>query len=267
MTDTTHDRVYTEEEIGRILKEAASLQGREGSRPITGLSLAELQELARESGIDPGYVESAALALADRSDQGAGSVLGGPLELTVRRRIPGQVSEETFARMVSEARRRLRRTGTTSGAGSTREWSAPSQLGASTSITLREADDHTDLEIYWTESQVLPIPFIVVPLIGIVVWLGIILNDMGLTGLAAASAIAAMLLVYTVAPLLAFRGITKSQRRTIHSLADRITGLAREAGSVEPSSVEHAAHPVPLVDLDEEPPQPSPSAAPRARSR
>jgi hypothetical protein len=266
MQDTAHDRVYSEEEIGRILKEAASLQDREGTRPTTGLSLIELQQLARDTGIDPRHVESAALALADRSDQDTGTLLGGPLQMTMRRRIKGSVSQETFARMVSEARRMLRRTGTTSEAGAIREWSAPSQIGASTSLTLREFDDHTDIEIFWTESQLLPIPFIAVPVIGIVVWLGIILNDMALTGLTAAAAIATMLLLYTLSPLLVFRSITRNQRRTIRKLTDRVTDLAQEAVSSEPAKLSTHESEGPLISFDAEPPEQVPSRSVRERS-
>ena len=52
MPEDVHERVYSKEEIGRILKEAASRQDTEGNRAVTGLSLAELQQLARDSGID-----------------------------------------------------------------------------------------------------------------------------------------------------------------------------------------------------------------------
>lgn len=270
MPDTSNDRVYSEEEIGRILKQAATLQQTEGSRSVTGLSLTELKQLARESGLDPGHVESVALALADRTDQDTGSLFGRPLQISVKRRIQGSVSDETFARMVSAARRELRTTGTTSQTGSTREWSVQSQIGASTSLTLREFDRHTDIEIYWTESQALPIPFIIVPLIGIVVWLGIIINDMGLTGLTAASAIAAMLLLYILSPLLVFRSITRSHRRTIHALADRVTDLAREAGRSEPAELpvlEGGVLAEPLPDIDAGRAEPESSHSSRERTR
>ena len=55
-------RVYGEKEIGQILKRATDLQHEEPSAPsAAGVTLAELEDIAAEAGIDPVYLRRAAM--------------------------------------------------------------------------------------------------------------------------------------------------------------------------------------------------------------
>ena len=57
-------RVYGDKEIGQILKRATEFQAREPSAPSSsGLTLPELEEVAVEAGIDPRFLQRAALEL------------------------------------------------------------------------------------------------------------------------------------------------------------------------------------------------------------
>lgn len=59
-------RLYDEKEMRRLLERATELQKEEGSTPVPGggLSLAELEEIAGEAGIDPRYLRRAAAELS-----------------------------------------------------------------------------------------------------------------------------------------------------------------------------------------------------------
>ena len=57
-------RVYGDKEIGQILKRATEFQAREPSAPSSsGLTLQEPEEVAVEAGIDPRFLQRAALEL------------------------------------------------------------------------------------------------------------------------------------------------------------------------------------------------------------
>jgi len=226
MSEPPPDRVYSEEEIGRILKRAASLQGKESSRPVLGLTLPELQQLAKESDIDPSYIAAAALELAGASSADESGFFGGPLSLTIRRRIDGAVSEDAFIRMVSEARRRFKKSGTTGVVGSTREWSIDNERDQSASFSLRERDGHTELEIFWSESDILPIPFIMIPFVLTIISLPIVGEELQLPFAWAALTVLTWMFVLATASRATFRTVTARHRRRVREFADVLVEIA-----------------------------------------
>jgi hypothetical protein len=106
MTEPTNlPRLYDEKEVTRLLKRATDLQ-REESRypaPAGGLSLAELESIAGEAGIDPRWLRRAAAEM----DTGEGAAtLGARLageQTTLSREavIPGELPEFGFERLVA----------------------------------------------------------------------------------------------------------------------------------------------------------------------
>ena len=69
--DERSSRRYSEKEIGLILRRATEFQRSEPSAADpTGLTLAELQEVASEVGIDPAYLRRAAAELETGSGSG-----------------------------------------------------------------------------------------------------------------------------------------------------------------------------------------------------
>jgi len=100
--DERSSRRYSEKEVGLILRRATEFQRSEPSAADpTGLTLAELEEVASEVGIDPAYLRRAAAEL----EAGAGSgpwdkFLGGPLAFVLERTIPGEFPESRFEELV-----------------------------------------------------------------------------------------------------------------------------------------------------------------------
>lgn len=105
MTDSTGTpRRYGEKEIGRILKRATEIQHAEPTAPAaSGMTLAELEEIAAEAGIDPRYLRKAAREL----DSGLGhaafwpKVVGDELTLLREAVVAGELPDSCFERVIS----------------------------------------------------------------------------------------------------------------------------------------------------------------------
>ena len=96
-----HDLVprrYSEKEAGAILRKAAEIQRAEPSAADpSGFSLAELEEVAREAGIDPAVVRSAAAELdVSASESLSAALVGAPLGVQLEVELPGEYPAERF---------------------------------------------------------------------------------------------------------------------------------------------------------------------------
>src|SRR5262249_44629614 len=88
------ERTYREEEVARILQRAAGLERkRQLERPA--LTLAEVEAIARESGIDPSVVRQAARDLDNERQTGLGTRLAGVrVRRTFERVVEGEISNQ-----------------------------------------------------------------------------------------------------------------------------------------------------------------------------
>jgi hypothetical protein len=111
MTDPGHTtgRRFNEKEVALIIKRASELQQNETTaESSTGMSLAELEQVAREAGLDPELVRRAAADLDTRvTDQTPNRFLGAPSVLRLERTIDGEVSADEYEPMVLEMQRLL----------------------------------------------------------------------------------------------------------------------------------------------------------------
>lgn len=100
----TRPRRYDEKEVSRLLERASELQR---SQPAvadpSGLTLAELEEIALEAGLDPEYLRRAAHEL-DRPEVAGGgvgaSLAGAPTRVLLERTLPVEVSPAVFDQLV-----------------------------------------------------------------------------------------------------------------------------------------------------------------------
>ncbi|MDT8341271.1 MAG: hypothetical protein RQ751_07140 [Longimicrobiales bacterium] len=126
------ERRYDETEVARILEgasEAAALPAPREERgapaaPAAGLTLAELQAIAREVGIDPAAVSrsAAALEVRERSTVQLRRWSGVTLGVSRSVPLPRPLTDEEWGRLVSLLRETFDATGTVWGEGSLREW-------------------------------------------------------------------------------------------------------------------------------------------------
>ena len=120
-------RTFSEEEaravFARAAREAPADDGI-GER----LTLDELVEIGRASGLDPERVAAAAMSLglpAPRSK----TLFGMPTEVRRARALPGPLSDAAWEQAVDAMRTLFGGPGRASAVGRTREWSSPSKMG------------------------------------------------------------------------------------------------------------------------------------------
>ncbi len=150
----TPPRLYGEEEVSLILERATGLhRERPGHSPgsSSGLSLAELEEIALEAGIDPRDLRRAAMELdsGDLVISGWARFAGEQLTLVREAIIPGEIPQPGFERVVTAARQAAGEVGEPSFLGRTLTWQAETS-SKSRSILLvvapKDGETHIRLE-------------------------------------------------------------------------------------------------------------------------
>jgi hypothetical protein len=129
MIDPKHlPRLYDEKEVGKLLERATELQREDPARAgVTGgLSLAELEEIAAEAGIDPAFLRRAAAEMASgaRSAEGWERVTGERLTLVREAVVPGELDPTGFERVAEAIQVNASESGQPSLLGRTLTWHA-----------------------------------------------------------------------------------------------------------------------------------------------
>ena len=136
-------RRFDDQEVSHILERAAELQHREPLTPpeTSGMTLAELEQVATEAGIDPQHVRNAAAALEhDAVTSGLSGVglLGAPLRLELERTVDRELTPGAYEELAETIRNTLSAPGHVSTLGKSFEWhSANPQRGLRVTITPR----------------------------------------------------------------------------------------------------------------------------------
>ncbi|MBX2819688.1 MAG: hypothetical protein KTR29_08400 [Rhodothermaceae bacterium] len=125
----SNNRLYTEKEISTILKRAGERQAEQGQKETQGLSLAEIQQIAGEVGLDPRIVASVAAELETTLGKEKGqSWLGLPVRAETERVLPGAVSVEQWPEVVSAIENAMGVIGASGQVGKMLEWTYTSKL-------------------------------------------------------------------------------------------------------------------------------------------
>ena len=117
-------RQYSEDEIAQLMKRASELQNLDEGQHGAGLSLEEVEQIARETGIDPTYVRAAAADLLriPLPKRKGFHFLGGPIFLEAERTVDGPLTDEVWAAIADELSRTYRTSGRSQAIGTGREW-------------------------------------------------------------------------------------------------------------------------------------------------
>ncbi|MDX1420094.1 MAG: hypothetical protein R3181_09015 [Rubricoccaceae bacterium] len=263
------ERRYTEEEMRAVFARAAERQRRaEETGRASGLSLAEMQEVAAASGIDPTHVAAAVAELA-AAPEPRRTVLGAPVEVTRVRHLPAPVSDEAWARIVGELRRTFNDDGMAGQLGRIREWSAvgrghrrdvatrlalePEGDGARVTLRRSTRDVALGASIAGAAHALIAVVFTVFGIAG---------SDADLLG--AAALLGGLAIVLLGGLQLGLRLWANRQERQFEALLDRVELIAREDAATD----EAAALPEgrPPLDLDHRPAS-AEASEPARRSR
>jgi hypothetical protein len=133
MADLTRDsRKFSEEEVALIIKRATELQQTEQveQEPSRALSLTQIEQIAKEAGIDPLLIRRAAQGIDRPSETNRPSPwIGAPTRLVFERVVDGEIPVEEFEALVNEIRRTFGENGVPSVLGRTLAWTSTSTGG------------------------------------------------------------------------------------------------------------------------------------------
>ena len=153
-------RRFNEKEVADIIKRASELQQVESTaESTTGMSLAELEQIAREAGLDPALVRRAASDLDTRvSDRQPSPFLGAPTTLVLERTIDGEVPADEYEAIVLEIQRELGGVGSASTLGRSLVWTmqrshGPRARTSTVQVTITPRNGRTTIRMVEQLSQ------------------------------------------------------------------------------------------------------------------
>ena len=140
--DSGSERRFNDEEVALIIKRAAELQQTEqvASEPSTALTLTDVEQIAREAGIEPALIRRAAQSLDRPSTTVRPSPwVGSPTRLVFERVVDAEIPVEAYEVLVNEIRRTFGENGVPSVLGRTLAWTS-SRVGGRRNAHGRQID-------------------------------------------------------------------------------------------------------------------------------
>jgi hypothetical protein len=118
------ERLYRDDEVRTIFKLATTQKAADvPSSSIDGLTLAEIQSIGREAGLEPDAVALAAIALDAPPVKPPRTSLAMPIEVRHTVALPRAMSDQEWEHLIVELRSTFRARGKITTHGSLREWS------------------------------------------------------------------------------------------------------------------------------------------------
>jgi hypothetical protein len=119
-----NERRYSDDEVAAIFARATEGTSAPpvGEPQEDGLTLAELQEIGREVGIEPSAVAAAAKTLVPAAAQEGGTFLGLPVSVGRTVNFDRKLTEDEWEQLVVELREVFNARGRMSGSGNFRQW-------------------------------------------------------------------------------------------------------------------------------------------------
>lgn len=139
---------YSDKELGMILKLAVERQESVSYSKSDGLSLAEIQQLAAEIGIDPKFITEAAAALEAQSESQGSSFLGAPTKFRFERTVTGEVPESEFSEIIEVIRRATGLQGQVTHMLDSLEWKGWDNFDRHTFVTIKGRRGETKIKVF-----------------------------------------------------------------------------------------------------------------------
>lgn len=141
------DRRYTDREVALILRHAAEIEDREGGKvSARGISLEELESIARDVGLDVSRIRRAALELEGRRFRTA-TPLGSDASRTAVRAIDAPIHDDALRELVGAIDDHVAAPGTVTQALGTVRWQARDRW-LTTQIAIAQADVGTTIKVH-----------------------------------------------------------------------------------------------------------------------
>ena len=148
MVNADPERRYTDEEVAKVLHRAVQPVSGGQNLPTRseseGITLAQLESVAAEAGIDPARVRKAALTMGDAPLTEGGSRLFGPRTMHVFDRVvEGEMPPQRLSDLIAAMRRLMRQTGKVEQIGDWLEWTSDAGI---IHVTVKPENGRTQLQ-------------------------------------------------------------------------------------------------------------------------
>lgn len=141
-------RRYSEAEIGTLLQRATQLQEQRQTGTYDSLSLAEVEQIAAEMGVDPRYVRQAAReGELEEVRQHRSSLIGEPFRLVYEDVAEGSLTETQWEHMVRVLQRETGHMGRVKASGNRREWGYQFETFWRTHIIVQPQGEETAVQV------------------------------------------------------------------------------------------------------------------------
>lgn len=139
---------FNRDEISKILKRAAELEHEDDVLDDSeGLTVEELQQVSKEVGLHPKYIQQALDELKSQEHLVSSNILGGPFTFQQTKSVNGSIQENEWEEVVAEIRRIHGGIGKTSKLGNTFEWEQRKREVGYIQVSLSPKKDHTKINI------------------------------------------------------------------------------------------------------------------------
>lgn len=244
-------RRYSDEEVRRLLQRAAELESEDASlpAPLEGPTLADLEVIAAEAGLDPVLLRQAARELDERGDRSVAdgsryaSLLGAPLTFELERVVEGEAPEAVLERLLPAIQRAADGMGQPAVVGRTLTWqSTDSQKSRVLQVAVSVGHGETRIlieERYRSLAAELFGGILggVGGGVGLGVGLGVGIGALGSALFATLFPLAAFGGAYAIART-AFRGTVRGRIRTLTRLVQEMLAILEDGLEDEPARLE-----------------------------
>jgi hypothetical protein len=230
--NSEESRRFTDREVALVLKKASEIdeaQARDGAR---GLSLKDLQEIAREVGISAESVDRAVRSL-ERGRGSAGSFAAAPLVRQAVHAVEGELGREALARLIGVVDERVSGAGSVAEALGTVRWTGRNRF-KSTQVSVTPRAGETMIQVVEkTEPHLASVLQIVPGAWGGIIGLAVA-SPLGLGGLGIAAVVAGGVAVGFTAGRLAWARVSEGSRARVERLAAELAQTARDSDTRDP---------------------------------
>jgi len=261
------ERTYTEQEVFEIIERAAELQmqASQSREERSGLTLSELETVAKETGLDPAHLRRAVAEL----DEPGNALFDASTRTTsthifMERWVPGALTPEVWEDIAAELRHRFDTdlgammgvnygTGTTEQIGRTLEWKHTSGAGVETRAMLRPRGDGVRIRLGQRVGWGNPVAESAMYGASLAFLAAVIAGVVSGSGWVAAAAALLTLIVAVPLILYADRAWRRKKHRELHDLADNISALVAtpievSAGEAGPQATGQETASSPVLD-------------------
>ena len=227
--DSDRSRRFTDREVAMVLRKASEIEEKQGTTVGSGLSLADLEEIAAEVGIS-GQAITEAVASLDQKGKPGGVLTALPLSNHLVRVVDGELGEEALAGLIRVVDEEVDQAGTVSQALGSVRWTGSDRL-RSTVVSVTPKRGETEIQVVEKFSSRFRRILHIMPAAWGVMLTAPLLDVFGLTALGAAGAV----VVGAAAGLAAGRAVwglvSAASRGRVKRLTEALTSEAERLGS------------------------------------